>query len=170
MIQTITSVLVAVDFSPTSDVALEYATGLARRVGATVHLLHVVESPLAAGPLSPEVYIAATPFARNRLIDEAAARLARLVGSAQRELLHVTSEVRVGSAADTVCSVAEERHSDLLVIGTHGRTGLAHLLVGSVAEQVVRQAPCPVLTVRSHGGATVTPTRNAFADELVWVE
>jgi universal stress protein A len=166
----IARVLVAVDFNSTSQVALEYATALAGHVGATMHLLHVVESPLAAGPLTAEVYIAAMPAARNRLLDEATARLAGLVASTQRESVHATSEVRAGSAADIICNVAGERQSDLIVIGTHGRTGLAHLLVGSVAELVVRQAPCPVLTVRSHGGATIAPARSSFVDELVWIE
>ena len=76
----------------------------------------------------------------------------------------------MGFAADTICRVAEERNSDLIVIGTHGRTGLARLLVGSVAEKVVRQAPCPVLTVRNHGGAGVTPARDVHADDVVGVE
>ena len=71
------------------------------------------------------------------------------------------SEVRTGPAAATIVDTARERHADLIVMGTKGRTGLAHLLMGSVAERVVRLAPCPVLTVRSDAAEVTSPQTDA---------
>ena len=162
--------LVPIDFSPLSELALEYATVFADRAGSSAHLLHVVEDPFYAGSLAPELYIGASLSAREMVVHEAAARLARMAAYTRREWLHVTSEVRVGFAPEIICGVAEERQSDLILMGTHGRTGLAHLLVGSVAEHVVRRAPCPVFTVRSHVGTDVPAVAEFFADDFVPTE
>ena len=121
--------------------------------------------------IGPEVYAGAAPSLRDNLIDRAASRLARSVAQLEAAAIHVTSEVRIGFAADTIRTVAHERDGELIVMGTHGRTGLAHLLLGSVAEGVVREAPCPVLTVRARAQAVQTATwEESFMDEAVPTE
>jgi nucleotide-binding universal stress UspA family protein len=152
----IKKVLVPTDFSAPSDLALEYGKSLAEQFGASLLLLHVIEDPFIAGAWSSEIYVADMPQLRDSLRREAESRLARLVSPAERERLRITTEVIVGSAAQAIREVAADRGVDLLVMGTHGRSGMAHLLLGSVAEKMVRIAPCPVLTVR--GDARVGET------------
>jgi nucleotide-binding universal stress UspA family protein len=124
-------ILVPTDFSETSDAALDYGLELAARFNAQLHLLHVIDAPavLPAG-----------------LFDDVKAKLARRAARGQR--CAVTTEVITGTSARTIVCYARARSMDLIVMGTHGRSGMAHLLMGSVAEKVVRDAPCPVLTVR----------------------
>jgi nucleotide-binding universal stress UspA family protein len=107
---------------------------------------------------------------RANLIDEAAKRLGRLRPAFEREGLTVTSEVMVGSPAPAIRDVAERRRCDLVVLGTHGRSGMAHLLLGSVAEKVVRQAPCPVLTVRARASRALAEEQEFFARDYVPAE
>lgn len=140
---TLSHILVPTDFSAPSDAALEYAQLFARSFGASIHVLHVVENPLAMGTWSSGVS-AELAGVQNTLIADASVRL-------QRSLAHtraVTSEVRSGAAAAEILTCAGERGVDLIVMGTHGRTGFAHVMMGSVAERVVRQAGCPVVTLR----------------------
>jgi universal stress protein A len=170
MTRTISRILVPTDFSPTSDLAFEYAITLAARLGASVHLLHVVEDPFVGGALGSEVYIASVPGLHTQLIDEAAARLATIVPAAERDLIKITSEVRVGHPADAIREVAETECCDLIVMGTHGRRGVAHLFLGSVAETMVRRAPCPVLTVRDTTARNLAAVREFFTDEYVPAE
>jgi nucleotide-binding universal stress UspA family protein len=170
MTRTISRILVATDFSTGSDLALDYATTLAHQFGAAVHLLHVVEDPFVAGAWTPELYIASISTVRASLIDEAAARLARLCPAFERHGLTVTSEVMVGSPAPAIRDVAEARRCDLVVMGTHGRSGMAHLLLGSVAEKVIRQAPCPVLTVRAQAAPALAGEPELFARDYVPAE
>jgi len=144
----IRKILVPTDFSPPSDLALEYAKALAAQFNASIYLLHVLEDPFIAGAWSSEIYVADMPQLRAGLRREAEQRMERCLAPADRERFHVVTEVIVGSAAQAICEVAAERQIDLIVLGTHGRSGLSHLLMGSVAEKVVRTAPCPVLTVR----------------------
>ena len=136
-------VLVPMDFSDHSDRALEYATALAGGTGASLHLLNVVE-PVAA--VSGEMYIS-MPELTDNLAAEALRRL-REHKEGIPPGLAVTVDVAVGLAAVTIAQAATDQKCDLIVMGTHGRTGLAHLFMGSVAERVTRLAPCPVLTVR----------------------
>ena len=144
----ITRVLVPTDFSAQSDEALDYARTLAARFGASLHLLHVVEDAAASGGLIPEAYIGVSPEVRAHVVAEAQARLRHRLTERDREVLHARSEVICGVTADTIGDYADNLGIDLIVMGTHGRTGLAHVLIGSVAEKVVRTAPCPVFTVR----------------------
>lgn len=138
----VTRILVPSDFSDASDRALEYARVLAARFGASLHLLHVVDDPFVADGLAAEAYITETPSVRTAMLDDARARLQhRATGCS-------TTEAIFGRAATTIVEYAQQLEIDLIVMGTRGRTGLAHLLLGSVAERVVRKAPCPVLTVR----------------------
>ena len=152
----ITRILVPTDFSAPSDLALEYGKTLADQFGASLHLLHVVEDPFAAGAWSSEMYVADTPQLRASLRLEAGKRLERCLPPADRDRYHATFEVITGSPASAIRDVAVDRHADLIVMGTHGRAGLTHLLLGSVAEKLVRTSPCPVLTVRGDGHVAAT--------------
>lgn len=167
MTRTISRILVATDFSAPSERALEYAITIAGRFGASLHLLHVVEDPMVTGTWAPEALLGGASAIRASLIDEAARRLARLVASDDRLRLMVTSEVRLGYAAEAIREVATSQHCDLIVMGTHGRTGVAHLLLGSVAEKVVRQARCPVFTVHDEAVEAPVVERELFAREYV---
>jgi universal stress protein A len=153
MTESITRVLVPVDFSAHSDRALRYAATLAGRVGASVELLHVVED-FTYGAFS-EVYVPHVPALIQEAINSAVERLTPLKAEVFPHGTDVETVVYVGRAALTIVEYASAGKFDLIVMGTHGRTGLSHLFMGSVAEQVLRTAPCPVLTVRDHGAAQV---------------
>lgn len=142
-------ILVPTDFSEPSDAALNYARALATKFGASLHLLHVIEPGYATGAFSNEAYIAVeAPGAYEMLVKEAQSKFAPRVFPSDRTRHGMTTEVMTGIGAATIVEYAADQDIDLIVMGTHGRTGLAHLLMGSVAEHVVRTAPCPVLTVR----------------------
>lgn len=142
----ITNVLVATDFSDTSASALAYGREFARTFGATLHVLHVVDSALMwAGPES-----AGVDFAQLQADLEADARkiLERIVTGEDRAQLNAVTAVRVGSPpAVEIAGYAKAEGIDIILMGTHGRGMIGHLLMGNVAEKVVRIAPCPVLTV-----------------------
>ena len=142
-------ILVPTDFSTTSDAALDYAREVAARFGGTLHLLHVLQDPFISGPLAADAYVTDTPGVRTTILEDATARLRHRLTPPDRDELAAKAEVVFGSGADTIVEYAASRGIDLIVMGTHGRTGMAHLLLGSVAERVVRTAPCPVLTVRT---------------------
>lgn len=140
-------ILVPLDFSATADAALDYAHLVAERCGASIQLLNVLDDPFVSEGLTAEAYISEAPVLRSALLRDAQSRLAHR--SASREQgIRVDSEVLFGNGAKTIAEYAKERGADMIVMGTHGRTGVAHLLIGSVAEQLVRIAPCPVMTVR----------------------
>lgn len=148
MTQSISRILVPVDFSPHSDRALRYAASLARRLGASLELLHVVEDPFATGAWSSEVYVPNVTELLDSMIADARRRLEDLKDIVAPEGVPISTVVLKGRPAPTILEHAKNGQFDLVVMGTHGRTGLAHLLMGSVAEAVVRRAPCPVLTLR----------------------
>lgn len=153
-----TTIIVPTDFSYASDAALGYARLLAARFGASLHLLHVVDE---AGSWS-EVY-AAIPDIQDRLSLDAARRLEAMAACLPPPL-QATSAVVCGAPVSTIVKEAESKGADLIVMGTHGRRGVGHLLLGSVAERVVRLAPCPVLTVReafANATVEVTPVSEA---------
>jgi universal stress protein A len=143
---TINRILVPIDFEETSLAALAYAGTLARSLGTTVTLVHVFDDVFAAAAYTPDVYAPLPPQVRERVMGELQEKLAALLpalgGDAHR------ADVIAGTAADGIVEHAREKAIDLIVMGTHGRRGLAHALLGSVAERVLRTAPCPVLTVR----------------------
>ena len=144
---TIRHILVPTDFSSHADAALRCAIELAKPFGAFITLLHVVEDPLAAGMWSSEVYTAEIAGLQINLAKDAKERLRRTAAEAGASV-RIGYEVHTGRAAPTIVATAEEAPADLIVMGTAGRSGLAHAVMGSVAERVVRTAPCPVLTVR----------------------
>jgi nucleotide-binding universal stress UspA family protein len=143
-----TRILVPSDFGAASDAALSCAKELASRFDARLFLLHIVEDPTATGMWTPDVYIAASAERRDTLLRDATDRLESALSLNDRERFNASIDVRVGRAADGIAEFAREKTIDLIVMGTHGRRGLAHMFLGSVAERVVRTAPCPVLTVR----------------------
>ena len=143
----ITRILVPTDFSATADAALDYAYGLAERFGASLELLHVLDDPFVVDGMAAEAYIAEGPALRTAMLQEAEERL-RHRASPRADVPDIKTEVLFGHGARTIAEYAADRGVDLIVMGTHGRTGFAHLLLGSVAEQLVRTASCPVLTVR----------------------
>ena len=137
------SILVPTDFSETSMVAVRYGVALARVFNAQLSLLHVLHEGFGvevAAPLSLGLLGAAQ--------DEARERLGQLLTEQEREELRSETVLREGVPDAEIVRYAGERNIDLIVLGTHGHSGLAHLLMGGVAEKVVRKAPCPVLTVR----------------------
>ncbi len=140
------------DFSPASALALDAAALLAKQFGATIVLLYVYDptllSPLYAVPGAGamlEVTPRAPEFEDSVLKEMERLRADRLADVAKVEL----AVKQHTSAAEGICEHAQAAGADLIVLSTHGRTGLAHMLIGSVAERVVRHAPCPVLTLRS---------------------
>lgn len=144
---TLRRILVPTDFSEPSEKALRYGRTLVDVFRASLHVLHVIEEPFIHGWTS-EGYIAALPDLRTELQKQAEERLDGLFTPGDREHFRVESLVRFGHPFNEIIRFAQDGDIDLIVMGTHGRSGLAGLLIGSVAEKVVRSAPCPVLTVR----------------------
>jgi nucleotide-binding universal stress UspA family protein len=149
MAPSLNRILVPTDFSETADVALAYAKQLATKMGASLHLLHVFTDPYAVAACAPEVYAAVPPEARERARDEAHQRLFERLDSLEEQRFRGTRGMVRGLTAPQIVDYAVSQDIDLIVMGTHGRRGVAHLLLGSVAEHVVRTAACPVLTVRA---------------------
>jgi universal stress protein A len=145
------AILVPIDFSEPSHRALEHARTIGARFGATLHLLHVVE-PAEMGPYAVNLYAPSRPHPGREAPTEAAAHLTRLAGGTGHDAPVTT--VVTGRPAHAILDYASAHRVDLIVMGTQGRTGLSHLLLGSVAEHVVRSAPCPVMTVRSPAGSS----------------
>jgi nucleotide-binding universal stress UspA family protein len=161
MTEAITRILVPVDFSPHSDRALRYAARLAAWLGASVELVHVVENPFASGAWTSEVYVPNLPEMLDSLVAEANKRLTALKSVVASQNVNVEAGVLMGQPAYTIIDHARTGRFDLIVMGTHGRTGFSHVFMGSVAERVVRRAPCPVLTVRE----TTTPAEAEWPKE-----
>ena len=164
MTSTITRILVPTDFSATSDAALDFAKTIARTFGASLHLLHIYEDPAIAGGF-PEAYAPLPPGMAAAAIDDANAQLTSRLSDEERGSFKATTKVVRGVGAKAIVEYAQEHEIDLLVMGPHGRTGMAHLLIGSVAERVVRLAPCPVLTVRADRPSVERPER-AYLPEM----
>jgi universal stress protein A len=170
MSRTFQKILVPVDFSPYATEAVQYAHSIAQHFGASLLVLHVIAHEVEQavtnyhlgrrglpllGPFAapPEVPVDITNTVVIDLREQALVALQHFLPS---ELLGIVVEPRVvvGDPAVQILHLAQQEAVDLIVMGTHGRTGLAHMVFGSVAEHVVRQAPCPVLTVK----APVAPT------------
>jgi universal stress protein A len=142
-----TSILVPFDFSEGATQALIWAADLQRTVRSDtpIRLVHVVSSYVMADPMSPaEVFLPTS--------DDMAKVESSLVETASRVGANVTPDVilRPQSIGEAIVARGEELHTDLIVMGTHGRTGVKRVVLGSVAEHVVRHASCPVVTVRTY--------------------
>jgi len=160
-------ILVATDFSPPSEAALTYGRALARTFGASLHLLHVAEN----------FFMRSTPFDPHAIVAGKMRTLDDCLSDYDRTVLRARPIVEMSdSPADAIVEYAQSERVDLIVIGTHRRSAVSQLLVGSVAERVVRFAPCPVLTVRrpehefvvpdslTEGGRHDSPQENSRCD------
>ena len=142
----IQQILAPTDFSELSKQGLTSALELAAAFGAKLLLLHVVEPPPYPVEGIVPSHLGATLL--DDLERQASNDLAQMLSETQGSKLEVARRVVVGIPYRKIVEVAEEEKSDLIVMTTHGRTGLSHLVMGSVAEKIVRTAPCPVLTIR----------------------
>ena len=152
----LTQILVPTDFSETSAQALRYAKALADQFAARLHVLHVVEHPIEQHWAAEMALVASLDIlteARQRS-NEA---LAQVLTDAERQKYSAALVTEAGAPFKNIVEYAAREHIDLIVMGTHGRGPLAHLLIGSVAENVVRRAPCPVLTVPLPGREFTKP-------------
>jgi len=152
---TVKNILVPTDFSPGSQEAVRYAYDLAVALGATLHVVHVLENPFAPGafmemytPPSPEYFIDMERRAEEKL-------RAALTADEQAKVQAVLT-TRLGVPASEILDRLEaEPKIDLVVMATHGRGGVARFVMGSVTDKIIRSAPCPVVTMREHPrGAT----------------
>lgn len=151
-------ILVPVDFSDSSTSAQKYGVALAERFGSEIHLIHVLQDLVA---LSPEPGLSFPPPGEylQELMESAKRSLANLPSADDGNATEqpVIREVIQGAPFLEIIRYAKKHEIDLIVMGTHGRGGLAHVLLGSVAEKVVRKAGCPVLTIRPEGHQFVMP-------------
>lgn len=145
-------ILVPTDFSEHSMQAIKYACEIADRFSAELHLLNVVQPVVLATP-----YAGAVPEEALYPVPGAEKELAELTDPGFEKLKAIERTVRMGTPFVEIVRHAKEHDIDLIVMGTHGRGVLMHALIGSVAERVVRKAPCPVLTVRPEGHQFVMP-------------
>lgn len=157
---TLKNILVATDFSEPAEVATDYGQDLARAYGATLHVMHVIEDMLAF--YAPELGFALPAIEQN------------IEAAVQRDLAAMhppgddsfkTVVVRAANVSHAITQYATGNAIDLIIVGTHGRGAVSRMLMGSVAERVVRTAPCPVLTVHAHERDFID-TRHAADGEL----
>jgi nucleotide-binding universal stress UspA family protein len=142
-------ILYPTDFSEYSLAALPYAVSLTKQNNAELYCLHVVEMPKEEYLTSEYMVPLNVPHVpEDKVLRTARARLKRFVAENLSDFDKVTSRVLVGAPFVEIIRYARDQSIDLIVIGTHGHSALAAMLLGSVAEKVVRKAPCPVLTVR----------------------
>ena len=140
-----TNILVPTDFSPCAERALDYACALAAKLGAKVHVINAI------GAVLPELSVALTDQMLSSIRHNNTAALEKLLAGRRAQVAFGEVNVVDDDARDAILKAANAVHADLIVIGTHGRRGLSRMLLGSVAEDVLRRAPCPVLTVRLEG-------------------
>jgi len=134
------TILLPTDFSSASDAALPHATALARQNGARLLIVHVEEPPLAYG--GGELYYGLPEPSSERIL-----KMLEDVKPSDPSVPY-THRLTMGDPAGEVVRIAEDEGAEMIIIGTHGRTGMTRLLMGSVAEAIVRRAPCPVLVYR----------------------
>jgi nucleotide-binding universal stress UspA family protein len=158
---TLRDILVPVDFHTNSDYALAYAEELARTFGARLHVLHVLEDAFAL-PAGTEGALSAFPRLATQAEEEARQRLGALLSDRSPDAV-VT--VVIGTPAAAIVAHAGRMQASLIVMGTHGLTAKPPGAIGSVAEQVIRTAECPVLTIRRHPGEALIAVDSSAAIE-----
>ena len=147
---TLKKILCPVDFSDTSNLATHYALALARMNGASLTLLHVVAPPITSLP--GEAGLLTVPQADvQEIIEACKLRLQDVLKELDAEAVPIECQTLSGIPFLEIARYAGDHDFDMIVMGSRGRTGLSHLLVGSVAERVLRKAPCPVLIVKDRG-------------------
>lgn len=142
------SILCPTDFSEFSDHAIRYACELAEKFQAEVHLLNVLQDYAAVAPGTGDMFVPFTDWLPE-LRKQSQEQLAKQPAPEYAAKVHIHRTTRVGAPVDEILKYAKEHSIDLIVQGTHGRRGVKHMLLGSVAENIVRYATCPVLTVRN---------------------
>jgi nucleotide-binding universal stress UspA family protein len=148
-------ILLPTDFSDYSAAATTYACALAEQFDAELHLLHVLEVHAGTTPLFGAGLALSSPIKESRkAADTALEKVLDTDWEKDRPVVRATAD---GAVFVEIIRYAKENSIDMIVLGTHGRTGLSQMLMGSVAEKVVRKAPCPVLTVRPEGHQFVLP-------------
>jgi nucleotide-binding universal stress UspA family protein len=140
-------ILVPVDFSEPSRRALSWAFEYAQKFPSEIHILHVVERNLRFSDLGAGIDKLKEELEGIKARSEA--ELARLAKSDQALVGRIKQHIANGKPASEIIRIATEQGADLIVMGTHGLTGVGRVLIGSVAEQVVRRAPCTVVTVKA---------------------
>ncbi len=155
----IKNVLVATDFSPVSETALVYGRALARTFNGRLHVLHVVDNIAARVAYADVSFVGAAPPELQAELERAAlAELEAFVTETDRRELHAVIQLRVSnSTAKTITDYAREAGIDVIVVGATGRGSVDRMLMGSVADKVIRRAPCPVLAVRHPEREFVVP-------------
>lgn len=145
-----TNILVPTDFSTYANYAMKYAVALAKQFGATLHFAHVIDRSALAGVRGNEMWMGESEShaIMESMRDHAASRMAHLMQIADDEGVTAQEHVVIGSPTQEILHLADKTESALIVIATHGRSGMEHLVFGSVAEKVVRQSPVPVLSVK----------------------
>jgi nucleotide-binding universal stress UspA family protein len=143
--RTIHEILVAVDFSEQGDLALDAAVEFAEQLGAELHLVHALDTRIPV--MNPYEVAIPTAFL-DQARRSAACKLETLVQKLAAPGMTATSHLREAPAASAIIDVAEKIEADLIIMGTRGHTGLKHVLLGSVAERTLREAPCSVLIVK----------------------
>jgi len=146
------TILVPTDFSVASKGALEYAIDLARRLRAKLVVSFVVDTAAIMLPAADGYAGASAATLLSEMQRFGRVQMAKLAGQLRRRRLDVETILGCGRPDVQIIEMAKKRNADLIVMGTEGRTGLSHFLLGSVTERVVRLAPCPVLTVRAAAG------------------
>jgi len=142
----INSILVPIDFSVHSKNALKYAVPLARQFDASLHLVYVVEPTIYPADLGFGQVV--LPGIEDELRQKGQEELDELIAQEIGRTVKSTSAVRTGTPSQEILAEADERGIDLIVMATHGHSGVEHMLFGSTAERIVRKSRCPVLTIR----------------------
>ena len=147
---TLDNILVPTDFSPGSQEAVRYAYDLAVALGATLHVVHVLENPFAPGAFM-EMYTPPSPEYFRDMERQAEAKLKAALSPEQQARVRAVLTTRLGVPATEILDrLQAEPRIDLVVMASHGRGGVARLVMGSVTDRIIRSAPCPVLTLREH--------------------
>lgn len=147
---TIKNILVPTDFSPGSQEAVRYAYDLATALGATLHVMHVLENPFAPGAFM-EMYTPPSPEYFLDMERQAEDRLKSALTPEQQARVKAVLTTRLGVPATEILDrLQAEPTIDLVVMATHGRGGVARFVMGSVTDKIIRSAPCPVVTIREH--------------------
>ncbi|WP_411274463.1 universal stress protein [Daejeonella sp.] len=142
-------ILIAVEDSPYSDQAIRYGVMLAKKMGSQIAMVHADEIPVST-PYIADPMLSETPLMIPEMIEiqeEASKNLFKRIVEQYGEGIMITKFIRVGRAQDEILAVADEYNADLIILGTHGRTGLDHFISGSVSASVAKRARCPVLII-----------------------
>jgi len=140
------TILVPTDFGTGSEAAMSYAVDLAKALGADLVLMHAYEIPMVS---FPDGNLVATPDLTSRILEGAKEGLDKTLHAHDADGLVMRALVKQGESSSAICEAADEVGAGLVVMATHGRHGLSHAILGSVAEKVVRNAHVPVLTVHA---------------------